>query len=77
VHALSDDEIRSFHLHQDQLQLAYAPLLLARRLSGITEVMLIIIDQLNLFFPEQSRLLTLLRDDLLWRARVAPIGGDV
>jgi hypothetical protein len=76
VHDLSEDEFRSFHLEGDRLQLAYAPLLLARHSATIPELLLLTLEQLTEYFPDQARLLALLRDDLLWRARVAPIGGE-
>jgi hypothetical protein len=76
VHNLSEDEIRSFHVEGDRLQLAYAPRLLARHSPAITELLLLTIEQLTEHFPDHARLLSLLRDDLLWRARVNPIGGD-
>ncbi|MGD2161484.1 MAG: hypothetical protein PVI81_00015 [Anaerolineales bacterium] len=77
VHGLNEEQIRNFHLEKGRLQLAYAPLLLSRRLPVIPELLLLILDQLNDLFPDRSRLLSLLRDDLLWRARVTPVGGDV
>jgi hypothetical protein len=76
VFRLDQNDIRSFHLVQDRLQLAYAPLLLTRRSSAINELMLIVLEQLGELFPEQQRLLSLLRDDLLWKARVTPVGGE-
>lgn len=76
VFRLDQDDIRSFHLIRDRLQLAYAPLLLTRRSSAINELMLIILEQLGELFPDQQRLLSLLRDDLLWKARVIPVGGE-
>ncbi len=76
VHMLHDDETRIFHLHHDRLQFAYAPRLLSRQSSVILEVLLILLDQLEVLFPDQARLLSLLRDDLLWRSRVAPVGGE-
>ncbi|MGD8633032.1 MAG: hypothetical protein PVF85_05630 [Anaerolineales bacterium] len=77
VYRLDQNDIHAFHLAQNRLQLAYAPLLLTRRSSVITELLLIIIDQLTELFPDQLELLSLLRDDLLWKARVTPVGGDV
>jgi hypothetical protein len=77
VHRLSDEGVRSFHLLNNRLQLSYAPLLLGRRINIITELILIIIRQLNELFPDQQKLLRLLHDDFLWQARVAPVGGDV
>lgn len=76
VHRLSDETIRGFHSANGRLQLAYAPRLLGRRSQTIPELLLVIVDQLSELFPDQTRLLALLKDDLLWRARVAPVGGE-
>ncbi len=76
VHRLGVDEIRNFHVHNDRLHLGYIPLLIRRRASTTQELLLLVIDQLGILFPAQERLLALLRDDLLWQARVAPLGGD-
>lgn len=76
VHRLDDDQIRNFHLLNDRLQLTYLPPLLNRRKSTTLELILMLIDRLKSLFPDQERLLSLLQDDLLWQARVAPIGGE-
>lgn len=76
VHALSDEDTRSFHDIKGQFQMAYAPFLLGQRSPSTSELLIIIVDQLIELFPDQVRLLSLIRDDLLWRARVSPFGGD-
>lgn len=76
VHRLSDETIRNFHLAGDKLQLVYAPLLLGRSSNTIPELLLVIINQLESLFPDRQRLLSLLQDDLLWRSRITPVGGD-
>jgi hypothetical protein len=76
VHRLDDPEIRQFHLVEERFQLAYAPRLLGNGHRSIPELLLTIIDRLRELFPDQAGLLALLQDDLLWRARVSPIGGE-
>jgi hypothetical protein len=76
VHALNDEEIRRFHDVKGQLQMAYAPSLLGQQSPSTPELLIIIVDQLVELFPDKVGLLSLVRDDLLWRARVSPFGGE-
>lgn len=76
VHRLDDTDIHRFHLVEEHFQLAYAPRLLGNGHRSIPELLLSIIAKLRELFPDQEGLLALLQDDLLWRARVAPIGGE-
>lgn len=76
VESMDDEHIRAFHRSEDGLQLAYAPQLLSQRSHIALDLLLKVVDRLSPHFPQQQALLAALKEDLLWRARIEPMGGS-
>lgn len=74
VRRLDADEICAFHRISGGLQLAYLPMLAAMSSPLTPYLMLDIIARLMRLFPEEAPRLTLLADNLAWKARVEPVG---
>jgi hypothetical protein len=74
VRRLDADEICAFHRIDGGLQLAYLPMLTAMGSPLTPYLMLDIIARLTRLFPEEAPRLTLLADNLAWKARVEPVG---
>jgi hypothetical protein len=75
VEPMTDEQIRAFHQGGSTPQLAYAPLLLAQGSALALSLVQATIAQLMRLFPDQAALLSVLRDDLEWKAQIAPLGG--
>lgn len=74
VRRLSAEEIRAFHRVGGGLQLAYLPMLTGMRSPLTPYLMLDVIARVMRLFPEEAPRLTLLGDNLAWKARVEPVG---
>jgi hypothetical protein len=85
VETMADEDVHRFHLFQDQgnvenhpeyeyLHLGYLPHMIAHRNSLIPMVILRIIDQLELLFPQHLSLLSILKRNFAWRLKVETIG---
>jgi len=81
VEKMSDDQVRDFHAAGVPpcgtgagLQVAYLPLLLARREPTMPHLLLGVIAQLVDLFPDQARQLAVLRGNLAWKSMVAQMG---
>ena len=70
VRTLSSDEVREFHLPDGLFTTGYVPHLLAHHHPLVGEVLLNLADQLTLLFPEESRTLAVVRDNLAWQMKV-------
>jgi len=75
VERMSDDQVRAFHQSNPIPQLAYAPLLLAQGSPLALPLLRAVITRLTGLFPDRAALLTVLQDDLAWKAQVGPLGG--
>ena len=75
VERMTDDQVRAFHQGNHTPQMAYAPLLLAQGSPLVLPLLRTVIARLMALFPDQADLLTILQDDLAWRAQVGPLGG--
>ena len=75
VKQMTDDQVRAFHQGNPTPQMAYAPLLLAQGSPLVLPLLRTVIARLMALFPDQADLLTVLQDDLAWRAQVGPLGG--
>jgi len=75
VERMSDDQVRAFHQGNPTPQLAYAPLLLAQGSPLALPLLRTVIARLAALFPDQTALLTVLQDDLTWKAQVGPLEG--
>lgn len=74
VETMSPDEIRHFHTLGGRLSLAYVPRLLAERDAITPHLLLKVVEQLIVLFPDQKRQLAVLRGNLAWKAAVTPAG---
>ena len=75
VDRMTDDQARTFHQGNSTPQLAYAPLLLAQGSPLALPLLQTVIARLMALLPDQVDLLTVLQDDLAWKAQVGPLGG--
>ncbi len=75
VEAMTDEQMRAFHQGSPIPQLAYAPLLLAQGSPLALPLLRAVTTEVMRLFPDQSALLSVLRDDLEWKAQIAPLGG--
>lgn len=72
------EEVKTFHLNsQEMLQIEYAPLLLDRANPHARHLLLGIIDNLRIIFPEHEKKLSVLYQEWSWQARIKPVGGLV
>ncbi len=76
VETMTDEEIRTFHLDGESLRLAYAPGLLATDSAYVLPLLLNVLECLTTLLPEQAAMLALLKDEIQWKAAVAPLGGE-
>lgn len=74
VEQMSDEQVRGFHSTSAGLQITYAPFLLAREDPLIPYLLLSVVDRLSDLFPDQARLLAVLRGNLAWKTAVASMG---
>lgn len=74
VRRLESDEIRAFHRVDGGVQLAYLPMLTGMGSPLTPYLMLDVIARVTRLFPEEAPRLTLLGDNLAWKARVEPVG---
>jgi hypothetical protein len=72
---MTNDQVRAFHQGNSAPRLAYAPLLLAQGSPLVLPLLQTVTDQLVNLFPEQVDLLSVLQDDLAWKAQINPLGG--
>lgn len=75
VHRLDEQELQRFHCdHEEQPCLRYVPILLAQRDPLAPQLLMTVIDRLNILFPESSRQLAVMRNNLAWKSIVQPAG---
>jgi len=75
VERMDDAQVCAFHRGNPAPRLAYAPLLLRQGSPLILPLLETIIVRLTTLFPEHAALLTVVQDDLKWKAQIAPLGG--
>lgn len=76
VEQMSDAEVAQFHQPNARFQLAYAPVLLALGSPLSLHLLRFVSEQLVELLPGQSKLLAIVRDNLIWRAQVGPFGSN-
>ncbi len=75
VRRLSDEEICAFHLDgAGRLSLRYASVLMGMNNPLVPQLLLTLIDRLVALFPEQSRQLQVMRNNVAWKSIVQPAG---
>ena len=80
VSTLSDDEIRAFHFYADDphskpyLHMGYLPHAVAQDNPLLPMAVLRVIERLDLLFPEQQALLSIVKRNFAWRLKVQSAG---
>ena len=74
VRRLEQREVAGFHADTTGAALGYVPLLTSMNSPLIPHLLLLIIEQLCGLFPQDAQRLTVLADNLAWKARVEPLG---
>jgi hypothetical protein len=75
VETISDTEVYAFHrAEQGRFLMGYLPQLLARNDPMAAGLLLSILERLEPAFPEQRRVIGVLKNNLAWKARVVPAG---
>ena len=76
VTKMTQGEVKSFHLNnQKLLQIEYAPILLDQASPHARHLLLCIIDNLRIIFPEHEKKLSVLHQEWSWQAKIKPVGG--
>lgn len=75
VEQMTEAEVALFHQPNALFQLAYAPVLLSLGSPLSLHLLRFVTEHLTDLLPAQSRLLTILRDNILWKAQVGPLNG--
>src|SRR2546428_84901 len=82
IETMTDEEVRSFHFFMNPddpekgtyLHMGYIPHIIAQRNSLLPMVTLRIIDQLELLFPDNLSLLSILKRNFAWKLKVETTG---
>jgi len=78
VERMDDEAIRRFHRPtggSPVVRLGYAPLLLSLGSPLARHLLLNVVEQLTILFPEQATHLSVLRGELAWQTVMGPVGG--
>lgn len=75
VERMTPDQVCSFHRNGTSIALRYVPLLMAQQNAVTSYLLLKIVADLENYFPDQSSLLDVLKNDLAWKANVTMVGG--
>jgi hypothetical protein len=75
VETMDEVEVQDFHRDsQGNFLIGYLPQLMMRNDPMIASLLLAILDRLEPAFPEQQRVIGVLKNNLAWKARVVPAG---
>jgi hypothetical protein len=75
VQTLSDSDILRFHTGAEgKFVVGYLPQLLSRNDPMVAGLLLSVLERLEPHFPEQRRVIGVLKNNLAWKARVVPAG---
>jgi hypothetical protein len=75
VETMPEEEVRAFHRdRQGRFFMGYLPQLLARNDAMVAGLLLTVLERLEPAFPEQRRVIGVLKNNLAWKARVVPAG---
>ena len=70
-------QIRDFHTGNPSWRLSYLPYLLNRNTPEARYLILRVLGNLRHLFttPEQTRILELISDEVIWNNQITPLGG--
>jgi hypothetical protein len=75
VETLPAEEIAGFHREaRGRFLMGYLPLLMTRNDPIIASLLLTVLERLEPDFPDQRRVIGVLKNNLAWKARVVPAG---
>jgi hypothetical protein len=75
VESMPDDQICAFHRDaRGRFLMGYLPQLISRNDSMVASLLLAVLDRLEPSFPDQRRVIGVLKNNLAWKARVVPAG---
>jgi len=82
IEIMTDEEVQAFHFFSDPdnaekgayLHMGYLPHIIAQRNSLLPMVTLRIIDQLELLFPQNLTVLSIVKRNFAWRLKVETTG---
>jgi hypothetical protein len=75
VEEMSEGEVQGFHRdNRGRFFMGYLPQLMARNDVMIASLLLSVLERLEPAFPDQRRVIGVLKNNLAWKARVVPAG---
>jgi hypothetical protein len=75
VEPMSDEAVLAFHRDaKGGFLMGYLPQLMMRNDPMIASLLLTILERLEPAFPDQARVIAVLKNNLAWKARVVPAG---
>ncbi len=75
VETMTDEDIRAFHRDaRGRFLIGYLPQFMMRADSMLASLLLTILERLEPEFPDQRRVIGVLKNNLAWKARVLPAG---
>ena len=75
VQTLAEAEVCAFHRDgRSRFLMGYLPQMMARNDPMVASLLLAILERLEPSFPDQSRVIAVLKNNLAWKARVVPAG---
>jgi hypothetical protein len=75
VETMAEEEVHAFHRDAGgRFLIGYLPQLLARNDAMAAGLLLSVLERLEPAFPEQRRVIGVLKNNLAWKARVVPAG---
>jgi hypothetical protein len=75
VETMPAAEVAAFHRDpRDRFLMGYLPLLMTRNDPIIASLLLTVLERLEPDFPDQRRVIAVLKNNLAWKARVVPAG---
>jgi hypothetical protein len=75
VETMDEEAVHRFHRDgRDRFVIGYYPQLMVRNDPIVASLLLSILDRLEPAFPPQARVISVLRNNLAWKARVVPAG---
>ena len=75
VETMAEDDVHAFHRDgRGRFLMGYLPQLMMRNDPMVASLLLAVLDRLEPAFPDQNRVIAVLKNNLAWKARVVPAG---